>query len=119
MTAPETNAGTQADTGPSTKVRGALLRYRVIAYITGIGLLALCVAIVWKYGFGADQGVAVIGPLHGVFYMAYIALAVDLALKDRWSALGTIWVLVAGTIPFLSFVAERAVTKRVSQGRRL
>lgn len=102
----------------TTKISSALLRYRVIAYITGIGLLALCVAMVFKYGFGSDLGVAVIGPLHGVFYMLYIVMAVDLALKSRWSPQGTIVILLAGTIPFVSFIAERAVTKRVRAGRK-
>ncbi|WP_020498254.1 DUF3817 domain-containing protein [Sciscionella marina] len=103
----------------AAKIPGALLRYRIIAYITGIGLLALCAAMVFKYGFDADAGVAIIGPLHGVFYMIYIVMAVDLALKARWSIKGTVWILLSGTIPFLSFVAERAVTRRVRAGRKL
>lgn len=101
------------------RLRAALLRYRVIAYVVGIGLLALCVAIVFKYGFDAGEGVSIIGPIHGFLYMAYIALAVDLALKARWSVKGTIGVLLCGTIPFLSFVAERAVSHRVRTGRSL
>lgn len=118
MTAPETNSSATGTTSPA-KIHSALLRYRVIAYVTGLGLLALCVAIVFKYGFDQAQGVAVIGPIHGIFYMIYIVFVVDLALKCRWSALGTIWVLLGGVIPFLSFIAERAVTKRVREGRKL
>ncbi|MGH3436670.1 MAG: DUF3817 domain-containing protein [Sciscionella sp.] len=101
------------------RVKGALGRYRVIAYVVGVGLLALCVAIVFKYGFDAGKGVAIIGPIHGFLYMIYIALAVDLALKARWSIKGTILVLLAGTIPFFSFIAERSVTHRVRSGRGL
>lgn len=108
-----------AHTELDPRIRSALLRYRVIAYVVGIGLLALCVAIVFKYGFDAGQGVAIIGPIHGFLYMAYIALAVDLALKARWSVKGTIGVLLSGTIPFLSFVAERTVSHRVRAGRTL
>jgi integral membrane protein len=101
------------------KVRAALRRYRVIAYVVGIGLLALCVAIVFKYAAGDPAGVAVVGPIHGFFYMVYLALAVDLAIKDRWSIVGAVGVLLAGTIPFLSFVAERFVSERVLSGESL
>jgi integral membrane protein len=101
------------------KVSAALRRYRVIAYVVGIGLLALCVAIVFKYAAGDPGGVAVIGPIHGFLYMVYLALAVDLAIKDRWSILGALGVLLAGTIPFLSFVAERFVSARVTSGESL
>jgi integral membrane protein len=100
-------------------VSAALRRYRVIAYVVGIGLLALCVAIVFKYAAGDPGGVAVVGPVHGLLYMAYLALAVDLAIKDRWSIPGTVGVLLAGTIPLLSFVAERFVSGRVRSGESL
>ncbi|MBO0839315.1 MAG: DUF3817 domain-containing protein, partial [Sciscionella sp.] len=98
---------------------GALTRYRVIAYVVGVGLLALTVATILDLGFDTHGPVAIIGPLHGFLYMIYLALAVDLALKARWSLPGTLLVMLAGTIPFLSFVAERAVTRRVHAGRKL
>jgi integral membrane protein len=109
----------EAEFQVTPKIKSALRRYRIAAYVVGCGLLALCVAMVFKYGFGAGAGVAIIGPLHGFLYMIYIAMAVDLALKARWSAKGTIGILLAGTIPFVSFVAERAVTRRVRVGRSL
>ena len=48
-----------------------------------------------------------------------LALGIDLALKARWSIVGTLLVLISGTIPFLSFVAERQVTTRMRAGRGL
>ena len=43
-------------------------------------------------------------------------ISVDLALKLRWSIKGTALVLLAGTIPFLSFWAERKVVEKTAQG---
>jgi hypothetical protein len=34
-------------------------------------------------------------------------------MRSRWPLRYTILVLLAGTVPFLSFVAERKVTRRV------
>ena len=52
-------------------------------------------------------------------YAVYLAIALDLALRAKWSIRGTLLVLVAGTVPFLSFFAERSVTHHVRAGRRL
>jgi integral membrane protein len=101
------------------RINAALVRYRVIAYAVGCGLLLLCVATTLDWGFHHPQMVEIVGPLHGFLYMIYLALGIDLALKCRWSVGGTLLVLISGTIPFLSFVMERRVTRRVREGSPL
>ena len=83
------------------------------------GLLILVAAMVLKYGFGIGSAVAVWGPIHGALFVIYVIIAFDLAYKDRWSPLGTVWVLIAGTIPFVSFVAERQVQRKVLARQRM
>jgi integral membrane protein len=95
------------------KIMAALRRYRVAAFVVGWGLLLLCAAMVLKYVFDMGAAVAIWGPIHGALFVVYVIIAFDLAYKDRWSPLGTLWVLVAGTIPFVSFVAERQVQRKV------
>ena len=101
------------------KIMAAFKRYRIAAYVVGWGLLILCAAMVMKYVFGIDRAVAIWGPIHGALFVGYVILAFDLAYKDRWSPLGTLWVLIAGTIPFVSFVAERQVERKVLARQRL
>jgi integral membrane protein len=92
-------------------VRGALTRYRVIAYVVGVMLLLLVfVAMPLKY-FGDNPGaVNVIGPLHGFLYMIYLLATFDLFRRVRWSFPRLVLMALAGTIPFLSFYAERKTT---------
>jgi integral membrane protein len=92
----------------SPATRGALLRYRVIAYVVGVMLLLLVlVAMPLKY-FGDNPGaVDVIGPLHGFLYMIYLLATFDLFRRVRWSFPRLVLMALAGTIPFLSFYAER------------
>lgn len=106
---------TPASSAPavSPKIAAALLRYKIAAMVVGVGLLILCLTMVLKYAFGLDKTVAIWGPIHGVLYVAYVLLTFDLAYKDRWSLLGLLKVLVAGVIPFVSFVAERWVHRKV------
>ncbi|WP_034272320.1 DUF3817 domain-containing protein [Haloechinothrix halophila] len=106
----------QQDTTGTTRegtLRAPLRRFRVAAVVTGIGLLGLVVVMIIRYGFGNPEPSAIYSPIHGAIYMVYLALAVDLALKARWTLWGTAAVLLAGCIPFVSFLAERKVTHRV------
>ena len=99
-------------TGPT--VRGSLIAYRIAAYVTGTGLILLvCVAVPLKYFADMPGPVAVIGALHGFFYMAYVVCTLILAERCRWRPLQALLVALAGTIPFVSFVAERKVTRWV------
>ena len=102
------------------RIAPALLRYRVMAYVVGTMLVVLTlVAMPIKYFGHNDTPVAIIGTAHGFLYCVYLLTAFDLALRARWSAKGTVLVLLAGTIPFLSFVAERVVTRRTRAGERV
>ncbi|CCH34024.1 DUF3817 domain-containing protein [Actinosynnema sp. NPDC047251] len=98
---------------------GALSRFRFMAYVVGVGLLLLVVAMFVKY-IGDNAGMmAVVGPVHGFLYAIYLVFTVDLALKARWSLKGSALVLLAGTIPFVSFYAERKVVESVKAERAL
>ncbi|MEV8511431.1 DUF3817 domain-containing protein [Dactylosporangium sp. NPDC051484] len=91
----------------------ALTRYRVVAWIVGVLLIVLTVGTVLKYTTDDETIVALVGPAHGFLYMLYLVLAADLARRARWRLPFTVLVLLAGTVPFLSFFAERVVTRRV------
>ena len=114
-----TPAAGSAATPKSPKVMSAFKRYKIAAFVVGWGLLILCAAMVLKYVFDMPQVVAIWGPIHGALFVGYVIVAFDLAYKDRWSPLGTLWVLVAGTIPFVSFLAEKQVQRKVLAGRRM
>ena len=92
-------------------MQGALTRYRIIAWIVGICLLTLVlVGMPLKYLGDNDTVVAIVGPAHGFLFMVYLVLTFDLARRAGWPFLRMLLVMAAGTIPFLSFWAERKVT---------
>ena len=66
-------------------MHGALIRYRIIAWIVGVVLLVLVlVAMPVKYIGHNDALVAVVGPIHGFLFMVYVALTFDLGRRARW-----------------------------------
>lgn len=101
-------------------VPAALTRYRVMAWIVGVLLIALVlVAVPLKHLGGIEEPVTVLGTAHGWLYFVFFLTACDLALRARWTFKGTVLVLVAGTVPILSFVAEQIATRKTRAGERL
>lgn len=96
----------------SPQVRSALRRFKVMAVVVGIGLLILCLEIVLHYGFD-NESLAWWSPVHGLLYMLYLVATVDLGFKVRWSLPRVVGVMLAGVVPFLSFVMERRVAREV------
>jgi integral membrane protein len=97
-------------------VKGALARYRVMAYLVGTGLLILVfIGIPLQYGASKPGVVMVVGPIHGALYIVYLLAAIDLARRGRFTLLQMAAMIGAGFLPFLAFLIERRVTRRVEQ----
>jgi integral membrane protein len=95
-------------------VRSPLLRYQVMAWIVGTGLVILCcVGVPLRYLAGHPGVVQVVGPLHGFLYIVYLLVALDMAVRYRLHPVRTGIVLLAGTVPFASFVVERWTTRHL------
>ncbi|AKK28903.1 DUF3817 domain-containing protein [Mycobacterium sp. EPa45] len=111
MTAPE-SPETHTPAGvPLDKLRNALLGYRILAWTTGIWLIALCYEIVLRYVVKVDNPPTWIGVVHGWVYFIYLLFTANLAVKVRWPIAKTIGVLLAGTIPLLGIVVEQVQTR--------
>jgi len=117
-----------------------LTAYRVMATIVGVLLVVLCLIGVplanfdgtpmwgvfdstpaWvSTGSGANHLGELIttylGIAHGWLYMIFLVTAFWLSRKAGWSLPFTVVTLACGTIPLLSFWAERRATRRVRAG---
>lgn len=97
-------------------MRAALTRYRVIAYVVGVVLIVLVViGMPLKYVAGNPVVVETVGPAHGFLYLLYLVAVFDLGRRARWPLGRMVLVMLAGTVPFVSFYAERVVTRWVTQ----
>jgi len=96
-------------------VRAAVLRYRVMAYVTGVVLIVLCFAGIPLQVFAGNVVVVkYVGTAHGILYIVYLITAYLLSrqLGMKLASAPTVILLLAGTIPVLTFVVERWVTRR-------
>ena len=95
-------------------MKGALQRYRVMANVVGIVLVVfILIAVPLRYLGGQPTLSKTISPIHGFCYIVYLGLTIDLARRVGWTLKRTVLVMLAGTVPFLSFVVERRMTREV------
>lgn len=91
------------------------MRYRVMAWVVGVLLAVLVlVGLPLKYLAGDGRVVVWTGVPHGWLYMILLITAYDLSRRVGWSLKWVLMIMLAGTVPGLSFVAEHFATKDVS-----
>jgi integral membrane protein len=95
-------------------LRLVVLAYRVMAYVTGVVLMVLCFVGIPLQVFAHNLVIVkYVGTAHGILYIGYvlIAFAMTRAVRIPVASPRTVIVLLAGTIPVLTFVVERWVTR--------
>jgi len=102
---------TQSATAPKP-ITSALTRYRVMAWIAGVGLLLLCLDMYLRYVQDMTTVLDLVPRVHGFVYMVYLVTVFDLSFRLKWPLSKGVLVCLAGTVPFLSFVAEHRITSQ-------
>ena len=82
--------------------------FRYVALAEATSFLIL---LVFAFVMHSEGGVDVMGPLHGVLFLAYVALALVIARPAGWSVRVTLGVLVGAVLPFGGFVVDRWLAK--------
>lgn len=93
-------------------MQAAVLRYRIMAYVTGVVLMVLCFVGIPLQVAGHPAIAHYVGIAHGLLYIIYLMAAYALARKLRMEIKPTLIMLLAGTIPVMTFIVERWMTRR-------
>ena len=88
-------------------MKAAVLRYRVMAYVTGVVLVILCFVGIPLQVAGYPAVANDVGVLHGILYIIYLVFAWMLSRRLQLATKPTVIMLRAGTIPIMTFVVER------------
>ena len=79
-----------------------------LAIAEASSFVLLLIGMIFKYGFDNETGVAIMGPIHGVLFIAYVLGAFIVRGPAGWSWGQTAKIVVAGIVPIAGFfVAER------------
>ncbi|MGO9343548.1 MAG: DUF3817 domain-containing protein [Acidimicrobiales bacterium] len=91
---------------------GLLIQYRILAFTTAILLIVLVfVGIPLQVAAHRREVVNVVGTLHGFLYLVYLVVAFRLTYRLKEPIWKMALILLAGTVPFCAFIAERKVTR--------
>jgi integral membrane protein len=94
------------------RVRLNVTLYRVMAYVTGVVLIVLCLFAIAQAFTNDSAIVNVIGTIHGLLYIVYLGVSYPLTRRLRLSVWPTVGVLLAGTIPVMTFIVEHRIRVR-------
>jgi integral membrane protein len=86
--------------------------FSVVAILEATSFLMLLVATYVKYGHEEPVGVQILGPLHGLLFLAYVALGLGLGAREGWSRRTTALVLAGGVVPAGGYVVDRWLRRR-------
>lgn len=83
-----------------------LRNFRYIALAEATTFLILLVASVIKNTGGSETGVQVLGPIHGLLFIAYVIFALQLRGPQGWTTKQTVWILIGAVLPFGGYVVD-------------
>lgn len=92
--------------------------FRIFAFAEAVSWGALLVAMFFKWvvqedpNTGLEGGVPIVGPIHGVLFLAYCALAVVAWSTFRWNLKTLAVALLAAVPPFFTVWFEVAADRR-------
>jgi integral membrane protein len=85
---------------------------RIIAVVEALSWLALIVATIVKYSADAPLGVKILGPTHGVLFLAYVGLTFEVRRRTKWDNRTTLIVLADSILPGGGFIVARRADLR-------
>lgn len=87
---------------------------RYVALTEATSFLALLVATYFKEGAntsGGETAVSILGPIHGILFLAYVFVTISIRSEQRWSPRTTILILIGAVIPFGGYYVDAWLRK--------
>lgn len=94
-------------------LRTALGRFRLVAVSEGISyLFLLLVAMPLKYFAGIKEAVQYTGWAHGVLFVLYCILLLQVWIRYKWTFGKAFMAFLASLLPFGTFLLDRQLSKQ-------
>ena len=88
-------------------IKTSLGRLRIAGFLEGISFLVLLfIAMPLKYLYNSPEMVQITGRIHGLLFVIYVLLVIQVGLELSWSGKKIILALLASIVPFGTFYAD-------------
>ena len=96
-------------------LKTAIGRLRIIAFMEGCSYLLLGLTMILKYKFSMPQPNYLVGLAHGILFVLYIVLLLQVSFLHRWSLVKMFMAFLASLIPFGTFYADKALFRKINE----
>lgn len=93
-------------------IKTALGRLRIVAFLEGCSYLLLGVTMILKYKYAMPQPNYIVGLAHGLLFVLYVVLLIQVSFLHKWSIVKIFWAFMASLIPFGTFYADKALFRQ-------
>ena len=90
-------------------IKTPLGRFRLVAFLEGLSYLFLGFTMILKYKYAMPQPNRVVGMAHGVLFVAYVFLLIQVAMDYKWKVGKIALAFVASLVPFGTFYADKKI----------
>jgi len=84
-----------------------LRNFRHVALLEATSFLLLLLASYLKHVHDEAIGVQVLGPIHGLLFIAYVVIALNIRDDLGWSGGTTLLILLGAVLPFGGYFVDR------------
>jgi integral membrane protein len=96
-------------------LKTAIGRLRIIAFMEGCSYLLLGFTMILKYKFSMPQPNYIVGLAHGILFVLYIVLLLQVSFLYRWSIVKMFMAFLASLIPFGTFYADKVLFRKFNE----
>ena len=93
-------------------LKTALGRLRIIAFIEGCSYLLLGLTMILKYKFSMPQPNYIVGLSHGILFVLYLFLLLQVSFLHHWNIYKIFMAFLASLIPFGTFYADKVLFRK-------
>lgn len=88
-------------------------RFRLTALAEGSSFLVLlCIAMPIKYLMGMPRVVTIVGAIHGILFLLYVAQLAKLRTTHQWDDKFSFYAFLASLLPFGPFIFDKHLREK-------
>ena len=88
-------------------LKNSLSRFRLVAFLEGCSFLLFAITMPLKYMMGMPKPNYIIGMAHGLLFISYIILLLQVSTENKWPFKKIFLAFLAALVPFGTFYANK------------
>ena len=92
-------------------LKSSLGRLRIVGYAEGVSYLLFGITMPLKYMYEIPGPNKIIGMIHGLLFVLYTLMLIQVKIELRWGFMKTFLAFIASLLPFGTFIADKKLMR--------